>query len=85
MFGMHYVNNFYAEKSRRILPINSEFFSNDRSDDGLTNLIFFFFYEFAKANPDPEAWINGLTQAYEVGDQLGESTLFQTYLKTASR
>lgn len=70
---------FYAENQEAFYQLTANF-SNDRSDDGLTNLIFSF-YEFAKANPDPEAWINGLTQAYEVGDQLGESTLFQTYLK----
>lgn len=70
---------FYAENQEEFYQLTANF-SNDRSDDGLTNLIFSF-YEFAKANPDPEAWINGLTQAYEVGDRLGESTLFQTYLK----
>jgi ATP-dependent helicase/nuclease subunit A len=70
---------FYAENQAAFYRL-TENFSNDRSDDGLTKLIFAF-YDFAKANPDPAAWIEQLSSSYEVGERLGDSALFQTYLK----
>ncbi len=41
----------YAENDERFFQLTMNF-SNDRSDDGLTNLVFSL-YEFARANPDP--------------------------------
>ncbi|MCB5954275.1 helicase-exonuclease AddAB subunit AddA [Enterococcus sp. CWB-B31] len=55
-------------------------FSNDRSDDGLTRLIFSL-YEFAKANPDPEEWLAKLPQTYQIEGDIGESSLYQETLK----
>lgn len=70
---------FYAEKEESFYQLTSNF-SNDRSDDGLTKLIFSL-YEFARANPDPEEWLTHLADSYHVDGQLGDSVLFQEYLK----
>ncbi|MBT9671333.1 helicase-exonuclease AddAB subunit AddA [Secundilactobacillus kimchicus] len=43
-------------------------FSNDRSDDGLTDLVEQVFF-FMNAKPDPQAWLAELSQAYEVSDK----------------
>jgi ATP-dependent helicase/nuclease subunit A len=56
-------------------------FSNDRSDDGLTDLVYRLF-DFANANPDPAAWLNALPQAYVVGNQpLTETPFYQQQLR----
>lgn len=55
-------------------------FSNDRNDDGLTDLIMSL-YEFARANPDPEKWLTELAEVYHTEGALGDSSLFQEYLK----
>lgn len=70
---------FYSEDSEAFYQLTSNF-SNDRSDDGLTRLIFSL-YEFARANPDPEEWLAHLADSYRLEGQLGESALFQEYLK----
>ncbi|OJG71502.1 helicase-exonuclease AddAB, AddA subunit [Enterococcus quebecensis] len=70
---------FYAENREPFYQLTSNF-SNDRSDDGLTRLIFSL-YEFARANPDPEDWLNHLADSYRVTGQLGDSALFQEFLK----
>lgn len=54
-------------------------FSNDRSDAGLTDLIFSL-YEFARVNPNPEQWLKDLVSAYQV-EHLEESTLYQDVMK----
>ena len=71
--------NFYAEENEHFYQLTANF-SNDRSDDGLTQLLFSL-YEFAKANPDPNQWLAELTSAYQIGDNLGDSRLYQEYLK----
>lgn len=70
---------FYAENQESFYQLTSNF-SNDRSDDGLTRLIFSL-YEFARANPDPDDWLMHLADSYRVAGQLGDSVLFQEYLK----
>lgn len=56
-------------------------FSNDRSDDGLTDLVMRLF-NFANANPDPAAWLEQLPQAYDLRtDQPTESQFFQQQLR----
>ncbi len=55
-------------------------FSNDRSDDGLTRLIFSL-YDFARSNPNPKAWLDSLGKAYEVTDSLAEAGIYQDVLK----
>ncbi|MGP3641402.1 helicase-exonuclease AddAB subunit AddA [Lentilactobacillus hilgardii] len=46
----------------------TENFSNDRSDEGLTNVIFQM-DEFANVNEDPDKWLNDAASFYEIGDQ----------------
>lgn len=70
---------FYAENEEAFYQLTSNF-SNDRSDDGLTKLVFSL-YEFARANPDPDEWLAHLADSYRVEVQLGDSVLFQEYLK----
>ncbi|WP_430606178.1 helicase-exonuclease AddAB, AddA subunit [Enterococcus sp. AZ170] len=70
---------FYSENEEAFYQLTSNF-SNDRSDDGLTRLIFSL-YEFARANPDPEEWLTHLADSYRISGQLGNSSLFQDYLK----
>ncbi|MEI5995572.1 helicase-exonuclease AddAB subunit AddA [Candidatus Enterococcus mansonii] len=70
---------FYAEDSEMFYQLTSNF-SNDRSDDGLTRLIFSL-YDFARANPDPKEWLQHLARAYRVEGKLGDSDLFQEFLK----
>lgn len=50
-------------------------FSNDRSDDGLTDLVYRL-YEFARANPNPEAWLSKILDNYPEEDGLKKSKLF---------
>lgn len=51
-------------------------FSNDRSDDGLTNLVMEM-YRFANVNEDPTGWLNAAASFYELDtEQLTQSRLF---------
>lgn len=70
---------FYTENKENFYQLTANF-SNDRSDDGLTRLIFSF-YEFAKANPNPNQWVSELLAAYQVENKLGDSKLYQEFLK----
>ena len=70
---------FYTENKESFYKLTANF-SNDRSDEGLTRLIFSM-YEFAKANPDPDRWITELTAAYQIESKLGDSILYQEFLK----
>ncbi|USS85984.1 helicase-exonuclease AddAB subunit AddA [Fructilactobacillus cliffordii] len=54
-------------------------FSNDRSDDGLTDLVFRL-YELANVNQDPEQWINQLGYFYRTDGALTESHLYRDHL-----
>ena len=38
-------------------------------------------YDFARANPDPEKWLDGLAVNYEAADNLGENHLYQAQIK----
>ncbi|WP_034550152.1 helicase-exonuclease AddAB subunit AddA [Carnobacterium funditum] len=56
-------------------------YSNDRSDVGLTDLIFSL-YEFSRANPDPAYWLDHLYDLYENElESFSKGTLFQKLLK----
>lgn len=70
---------FYNEDQVSFYSLTSNF-SNDRTDDGLTSLVFSL-YDFARANPDPSEWLSHLADSYTVAGALGDSTLFQEYLK----
>lgn len=52
-------------------------YSNDRSDDGLTELIFSL-YNFSRSNPDPKKWLEELTRLYTIEEgKLEKSQLFE--------
>ena len=56
-------------------------YSNDRNDDGLTDLIFSL-YNFSRANPKPLEWLSDLTKTYHVPDyDLGKSFIFTSFVK----
>lgn len=56
-------------------------YSNDRSDDGLTDLIFSL-YNFSRANPDPSEWLNHLSNIYEVSNNdLAKTFVYQELAK----
>lgn len=69
----------YGEKNERFFQLTTNF-SNDRSDEGLTDLILSL-YEFARANPDPTNWLKGLSESYRLEGSLGESALYQNQLR----
>ncbi|MBQ0836639.1 helicase-exonuclease AddAB subunit AddA [Lactiplantibacillus pentosus] len=55
-------------------------FSNDRSDDGLSRLIFRLF-DFAQSTPKPQEWLDGLTKPYQIDDgPLTSSAFYQQQL-----
>lgn len=58
----------------------TEMFSNDRSDEGLTRTIFAL-YDFARANPNPNAWLGSLADAYQTTDKLADVPIYQEVLK----
>jgi ATP-dependent helicase/nuclease subunit A len=66
------VDNQFAQLTRN--------FSNDRSDDGMQQLILDLF-EFSNANPDPAAWLNKIAENYEVSsDDVMELKIVQQVL-----
>lgn len=69
----------YAENREAFFQLTMNF-SNDRSDDGLTNLVFSL-YDFARANPDPLAWLNRLPEAYRLEEGLAASALYQEQIR----
>ena len=54
-------------------------FSNDRSDEGLTDVLFKL-YDFANVNQNPQQWIDQLTDFYQIDGSLTNSKLYQKYL-----
>lgn len=69
----------YAEKEEIFFQL-TENFSGDRSDEGLTDLIMSL-YTFARANPDPKAWLADLNKNYEVPNGLENTPLYQTQIR----
>lgn len=69
----------YAENDERFFQLTMNF-SNDRSDDGLTNLVFSL-YEFARANPDPQKWLEQLSNNYRLTEGLAKSRLYQEQIR----
>ncbi|GAA3008697.1 helicase-exonuclease AddAB subunit AddA [Tetragenococcus solitarius] len=58
----------------------AENFSNDRSDDGFTDLIMSL-YNFARANPDPTNWLNQLAKSYDTTKGLAGNQMYQAQVK----
>ncbi|MGX7031024.1 helicase-exonuclease AddAB subunit AddA [Vagococcus zengguangii] len=69
----------YSQAPEWFYPL-TENFSGDRNDDGLTRMVFSL-YEFSRANPNPNQWLDDLENLYETTDNLGDLPLYQTYLK----
>ncbi|QIL46655.1 helicase-exonuclease AddAB subunit AddA [Vagococcus coleopterorum] len=72
-------NDLYADQQEAFYQL-TENFSNDRNDDGLTKLIFAL-YDFARANPDPQAWLESLGKAYKSSGKMADLGIYQEILK----
>lgn len=59
--------DLYADDKDNSFFKLTENFSNDRSDDGLTELVFSM-DEFADANENPDEWLNSLVTFYNIGN-----------------
>ena len=55
-------------------------YSSDRNDEGLQDLVFSL-YNFSRANPEPDEWLQRLLRMYSVEDGLENSDLFQELVK----
>ncbi|MCQ9208968.1 helicase-exonuclease AddAB subunit AddA [Granulicatella seriolae] len=55
------------------------FYSNDRNDDGITNLMYQLF-DFSRANPNPKEWLEKLPQIYQSDMTWGNHPLVKDYL-----
>nr|WP_208560208.1 helicase-exonuclease AddAB subunit AddA [Marinilactibacillus kalidii] len=56
-------------------------YSNDRSDDGLTELIFSL-YNFSRSNPNPKKWLEELTKLYTIeNNHIEDSLLYEQLAK----
>lgn len=70
----------YGESDTRFHEL-AQMYSNDKNDDGLTDLIFKL-YDFSRAHPEPLKWLSNLTRIYDVPeDQLASSPLFQEFIR----
>jgi ATP-dependent helicase/nuclease subunit A len=69
----------FYEENQEIFYRLTENFSNDRSDSGLEDLILSM-YEFARANPNPFEWLEGLVDNYRV-ESLVDSDLFKNVIR----
>ncbi|MEJ6400042.1 helicase-exonuclease AddAB subunit AddA [Nicoliella lavandulae] len=58
----------------------TENFSDDRSDDGLTDLVYHL-YDYANVNRDPKAWLENLPTLYQINDTIVNSPFYQHHLK----
>lgn len=65
----------FYEENQEIFYRLTENFSNDRSDSGLEDLILSM-YDFARANPEPFRWLDGLVENYRI-EKLVDSTLYE--------
>ncbi|MCF6515412.1 helicase-exonuclease AddAB subunit AddA [Lactobacillus sp. S2-2] len=71
--------SLYANDENNEFAELTENFSNDRSDDGLTETIMKI-YDFAQVNQNPTEWLDNLPDFYDVGDDLSASDVYQKYL-----
>ncbi|CAI2700590.1 ATP-dependent helicase/nuclease subunit A [Apilactobacillus kunkeei] len=72
--------DLYANDSDGLFAQLTENFSNDRSDDGLTDLLFRI-YDYANVNRDPVKWLKSTTKIYDIqGDNLVHSDFYQNNL-----
>lgn len=71
--------SLYEKEAQWFYPL-TENFSNDRQDDGLTQLVYSA-YEFSRANPNPKKWLDSLVKNYDVTDDFSNLELYQHYIK----
>lgn len=57
-------------------------FSNDRSDDGITNTIYRL-YQYSRSKREPKTWLSNLTENYAVGCDYASTPFVKTYVKPA--
>ena len=69
----------FYEENQEIFYRLTENFSSDRSDSGLEDLILSM-YNFARANPEPFRWLDGLVENYRVKN-LVDSDLFKNVIR----
>lgn len=72
-------DNYYEVEDEAFFQL-AQNFSNDRSDEGLTDLVMSL-YAFARANPDPKQWLKDLSQNYETSAGLAENRIYKEQLK----
>ncbi|APX72809.1 helicase-exonuclease AddAB subunit AddA [Companilactobacillus allii] len=72
------VRNYYYEKDDEDFLNLTENFSNDRSDDGLVEVVFNL-YNFAITNSKTDEWLDGLSSNYRVNKPFSESKFYQNY------
>ena len=59
-----------------------ETFSNDRSDDGITNTVFHL-YQYSRSKREPKTWLSNLTDNYAVGTDYASTPFVKIYVKPA--
>ena len=57
-------------------------FSNDRSDDGITNTVYRL-YQYSRSKREPKTWLSTLTENYAVGSDYASTPFVKTYVKPA--
>ncbi len=57
-------------------------FSNDRSDDGITNTVYRL-YQYSRSKREPKTWLSNLTENYAVGSDYASTPFVKTYVKPA--
>lgn len=70
------VRNKYYEKHDKDFLTLVDNFSNDRSDDGLTDIIYKL-YNFAITNDKTDKWLDQLTNIYTIEGKLNESNFYK--------
>lgn len=74
-------DQYYEEDDQEFFKF-VENFSNDRSDEGLSELILSLF-DFARANPNPQQWLEQLAENYHLSQSLADNHLYQEQMKPA--
>lgn len=72
---------YYASDDEVFFKL-TENFGNDRSDEGLTDLVMRL-YQFACAAPNPTEWLEKLSENYQANEGFQNTTLYQEGIKPA--
>ncbi|MFC6314996.1 helicase-exonuclease AddAB subunit AddA [Lapidilactobacillus achengensis] len=71
-------DRYYDADDREFFDLADQF-GSDRSDDGLTQVIFQLYY-FAITRPETGQWLTGLTQNYQIDQTIDSSLFYQKWL-----